>query len=240
MSFLQGKSLETYLRMARKSQLDENSQLDEKVVHTVADHAFKSDYNYKTFVARQIVHYLFGFMEGFSISALHATVVKYLYSDYELKPYLDIDIDRVIAQISFGVRHYLTCPNQNLANIFISCVFSGRFPVSLEMKINLPEMKSPPPGSTFDGTRMILKRDDKIVYSSNAVIAVVRFSRPMNWEVSDDYRYNVLVITQAGETLKTYTVDENLFFDGVKPLHPGNKSIFYGQIYHELVLNFEF
>lgn len=241
MSFLQGKSLKAYLETARANRLN-RKVVDEKVVDAITDYAFKKNSQTRRYFALQnIVNYLRVFMESISMSALHKTVISYLDERWNLVDASEVDFDLILDQMRYGVCQYLSCPEENIANIFISCVFSEcTLEQDLDMKLTLPKLGYPPKGSVFDGTRLVLRLNDEVVYESNPVIAVVKFCRPMTWTMlmSDDFKYDVLVVTQSGETIKTYSVREKSVVEGLKISK--NVEKLYGQIYHKLVLDFEY
>lgn len=219
MSFLQGSNIVAYLQRLRTTRA-----YDRDIIHLLADYAVRKYHDYYDIYK--------------NLSQIRQCMNAYIYVDPVCSiviEYLDFGIE----QMKQGILLYLTCPNTNIADIIISCVFQD----DLDLKLTLPEMKTPPKGSVFDGNNMILyNNDNKILYRSHNIIAVIEFDRPMMWAVSsdDDFKYNVLVITQDGTTIKTYSIDKYVFFKGYrKPIHTGN-NIFYGHLYHELATKFEY
>lgn len=219
MSVPWGSNMVAYLQRLRTTRA-----YDDNIIHLLADHAVRRYHDFYDIYK--------------NLPQIRQCMNAYIYVDPVCSiviEYLDFGIE----QMKQGIRLYLTCPNTNIADIIISCVFQD----DLNLKLTLPEMKTPPKGSVFDGTKMVLyNSDNKILYRSHNIIAVIEFDRPMMWAVSadDDFKYNVFVITQDGTTIKTYSIDKYVFFKGYrKPIHTGN-NIFYGQLYHELATKFEY
>ena len=142
-----------------------------------------------------------------------------------------------IIYIEKTIELYLICTDNNLADI----ILVNLFPCD-RIELKLPELKSTPRGTIFNGTNIVLYNERKLKYITNNVVCVIYFDMPDDYPIycaDNNYEYHVLVITYDGTTIIPYTVHEDCIFKAYKtPIY--NDGAFYSYYEDVLALDFEY